>query len=222
MVGYPEALTDPSYRGQILVLTFPLVGNYGVPSNRVGGGVVSLGSRQATPLPSRPRLSTSLDCPSILRVTPSTSPASSSPSTTRTTATGIQTARSASGSSGTTSPRSTASTRACSRSGSATAVRPSPSSSSPATRACNARGTSGAGRCSPSSSFAAAAPQPAAFLQPQPAQPRGRGVTQSAARLQPRRAPAHRRHRLRHEVQHHALLCAARRRADGRAVRLRL
>lgn len=28
MVGYPEALTDPSYRGQILVLTFPLVGNY--------------------------------------------------------------------------------------------------------------------------------------------------------------------------------------------------
>ena len=30
MVGYPEALTDPSYRGQILVLTFPLVGNYGV------------------------------------------------------------------------------------------------------------------------------------------------------------------------------------------------
>ncbi|KAI8075004.1 hypothetical protein BC940DRAFT_229852 [Gongronella butleri] len=31
MVGYPESLTDPSYRGQILVVTFPLVGNYGVP-----------------------------------------------------------------------------------------------------------------------------------------------------------------------------------------------
>ena len=31
MVGYPESLTDPSYRGQILVLTYPLVGNYGVP-----------------------------------------------------------------------------------------------------------------------------------------------------------------------------------------------
>ncbi|PGH16475.1 protein pyrABCN [Polytolypa hystricis UAMH7299] len=31
MVGYPEAITDPSYRGQILVITFPLVGNYGVP-----------------------------------------------------------------------------------------------------------------------------------------------------------------------------------------------
>ncbi|ORY94701.1 hypothetical protein BCR43DRAFT_525865 [Syncephalastrum racemosum] len=32
MVGYPESLTDPSYRGQILVLTFPLIGNYGAPS----------------------------------------------------------------------------------------------------------------------------------------------------------------------------------------------
>jgi len=31
MVGYPESITDPSYRGQILVVTFPLVGNYGVP-----------------------------------------------------------------------------------------------------------------------------------------------------------------------------------------------
>jgi carbamoyl-phosphate synthase small subunit len=32
MVGYPEALTDPSYKGQILTLTYPLIGNYGVPS----------------------------------------------------------------------------------------------------------------------------------------------------------------------------------------------
>ena len=31
MVGYPESITDPSYKGQILVVTFPLVGNYGVP-----------------------------------------------------------------------------------------------------------------------------------------------------------------------------------------------
>lgn len=31
LVGYPESITDPSYRGQILVITFPLVGNYGVP-----------------------------------------------------------------------------------------------------------------------------------------------------------------------------------------------
>lgn len=34
MVGYVESLTDPSYRGQILILTFPLVGNYGVPSRK--------------------------------------------------------------------------------------------------------------------------------------------------------------------------------------------
>lgn len=33
MVGYPESLTDPSYTGQILVLTYPLVGNYGVTDN---------------------------------------------------------------------------------------------------------------------------------------------------------------------------------------------
>lgn len=31
MTGYPESLTDPSYSGQILVLTYPLIGNYGVP-----------------------------------------------------------------------------------------------------------------------------------------------------------------------------------------------
>jgi len=31
MVGYPETLTDPSYKGQILVFTYPLIGNYGVP-----------------------------------------------------------------------------------------------------------------------------------------------------------------------------------------------
>jgi carbamoyl-phosphate synthase small subunit len=33
MVGYPETLTDPSYRGQILVCTYPLIGNYGIPDN---------------------------------------------------------------------------------------------------------------------------------------------------------------------------------------------
>ncbi|MBI5215597.1 MAG: glutamine-hydrolyzing carbamoyl-phosphate synthase small subunit [Ignavibacteriae bacterium] len=35
MVGYPESLTDPSYTGQILTLTYPLIGNYGVPSNQI-------------------------------------------------------------------------------------------------------------------------------------------------------------------------------------------
>jgi len=35
MVGYTETLTDPSYRGQVLCLTYPLIGNYGVPSNSI-------------------------------------------------------------------------------------------------------------------------------------------------------------------------------------------
>jgi len=33
MTGYPRSLTDPSYKGQILVATYPLIGNYGVPGN---------------------------------------------------------------------------------------------------------------------------------------------------------------------------------------------
>lgn len=40
MMGYPESLTDPSYRGQILVLTYPLVGNYGVPPFEREGGLL--------------------------------------------------------------------------------------------------------------------------------------------------------------------------------------
>ena len=39
MAGYVEALTDPSYRGQILVLTYPLVGSYGVPAPRAAGSL---------------------------------------------------------------------------------------------------------------------------------------------------------------------------------------
>jgi carbamoyl-phosphate synthase small subunit len=35
MVGYPEALTDPSFRGQILILTYPIIGNYGVPKKEL-------------------------------------------------------------------------------------------------------------------------------------------------------------------------------------------
>lgn len=34
MVGYPEGITDPSYQGQVLVLTYPLIGNYGVPEKK--------------------------------------------------------------------------------------------------------------------------------------------------------------------------------------------
>jgi carbamoyl-phosphate synthase small subunit len=39
MTGYPESLTDPSYAGQILVATYPLIGNYGVPDAVETGGL---------------------------------------------------------------------------------------------------------------------------------------------------------------------------------------
>lgn len=39
MSGYVEALTDPSYHGQILTLTYPLIGNYGVPAPRDPGSI---------------------------------------------------------------------------------------------------------------------------------------------------------------------------------------
>ncbi|MDD5163972.1 MAG: glutamine-hydrolyzing carbamoyl-phosphate synthase small subunit, partial [Candidatus ainarchaeum sp.] len=39
MAGYPESLTDPSYRGQILALTYPLIGNYGVPGKEIFNGI---------------------------------------------------------------------------------------------------------------------------------------------------------------------------------------
>jgi len=39
MVGYPETLTDPSYRGQIIVMTYPLMGNYGIPGNEMEDGL---------------------------------------------------------------------------------------------------------------------------------------------------------------------------------------
>ncbi len=39
MTGYPESLTDPSYYGQILISTYPLIGNYGVPENKFVNGL---------------------------------------------------------------------------------------------------------------------------------------------------------------------------------------
>jgi carbamoyl-phosphate synthase small subunit len=42
MMGYPESLTDPSYAGQILVTTFPLIGNYGVPDTGIGSNGLPL------------------------------------------------------------------------------------------------------------------------------------------------------------------------------------
>lgn len=41
MMGYPESLTDPSYAGQIMTLTYPMVGNYGVPPCTVGENGIS-------------------------------------------------------------------------------------------------------------------------------------------------------------------------------------
>ncbi|MBD3401297.1 glutamine-hydrolyzing carbamoyl-phosphate synthase small subunit [candidate division GN15 bacterium] len=43
MVGYPETLTDPSYSGQILVMTYPLAGNYGVPEFSVDDNGLPIG-----------------------------------------------------------------------------------------------------------------------------------------------------------------------------------
>ena len=40
MVGYPESLTDPSYSGQILIFTYPLIGNYGVPDYEKEDGLL--------------------------------------------------------------------------------------------------------------------------------------------------------------------------------------
>jgi carbamoyl-phosphate synthase small subunit len=39
MTGYPESLTDPSYTGQILVSTYPMIGNYGVPFDSLENGI---------------------------------------------------------------------------------------------------------------------------------------------------------------------------------------
>lgn len=42
MVGYLESITDPSYTGQVLVFSFPLIGNYGVPPETVDSNGISL------------------------------------------------------------------------------------------------------------------------------------------------------------------------------------
>ena len=46
MVGYPESLTDPSYAGQLLTITFPLVGNYGVPNDTIQNGLSTFLNRK--------------------------------------------------------------------------------------------------------------------------------------------------------------------------------
>src|SRR2546422_20101 len=60
MTGYTEALTDPSYRGQILMMTYPLIGNYGVdPASMESGEIQVTGFvvKEACPVPVHPKAS---------------------------------------------------------------------------------------------------------------------------------------------------------------------
>ena len=47
MMGYPESLTDPSYAGQLMTLTYPLVGNYGVPTTMASSTTMAMASTSA-------------------------------------------------------------------------------------------------------------------------------------------------------------------------------
>src|SRR3977135_545056 len=58
MTGYIEALTDPSYRGQILMMTYPLIGNYGVDPDAMESEAIQPTGfvvKEACPIPSHPR-----------------------------------------------------------------------------------------------------------------------------------------------------------------------
>jgi carbamoyl-phosphate synthase small subunit len=58
MTGYTEALTDPSYRGQILMMTYPLIGNYGVDPEAMESETIQPTGfvvKEACPVPSHPR-----------------------------------------------------------------------------------------------------------------------------------------------------------------------
>ena len=58
MTGYTEALTDPSYRGQILMMTYPLIGNYGVDPGSMESDTIQPAGfvvREACSVPSHPR-----------------------------------------------------------------------------------------------------------------------------------------------------------------------
>ncbi|MGI0148717.1 MAG: glutamine-hydrolyzing carbamoyl-phosphate synthase small subunit, partial [Thermoplasmata archaeon] len=58
MTGYTEALTDPSYRGQILMMTYPLIGNYGVDPGAMESETIQPTGfvvKEACPAPSHPR-----------------------------------------------------------------------------------------------------------------------------------------------------------------------
>src|SRR5438132_3765845 len=58
MTGYTEALTDPSYRGQILMMTYPLIGNYGVDPDTMESDTIQPTGfvvKEACATPSHPR-----------------------------------------------------------------------------------------------------------------------------------------------------------------------
>src|SRR5438876_10765207 len=58
MTGYTEALTDPSYRGQILMMTYPLIGNYGEDPDTMESEAIQptgFGEQEACATPSHPR-----------------------------------------------------------------------------------------------------------------------------------------------------------------------
>jgi len=54
MTGYQEVITDPSYCGQIVVMTFPLIGNYGVNAEDIESGGLHLSGLAVKELPRRP------------------------------------------------------------------------------------------------------------------------------------------------------------------------
>src|SRR5438309_12093186 len=63
MTGYTEALTDPSYRGQILMMTYPLIGNYGVNLESMESETIQPSGfvvKEACSAPSHPRSSLGL------------------------------------------------------------------------------------------------------------------------------------------------------------------
>src|SRR5512137_2477810 len=63
LMGYQEVLTDPSYRGQIVTMTYPLIGNYGLNAEDVEADKIFLAGfvvREHCPIPSNWRSRTSL------------------------------------------------------------------------------------------------------------------------------------------------------------------
>ena len=63
MVGYQEILSDPSYTGQIVVMTYPLIGNYGITDEDFETKFPSIGGMVVRECNENPRCSTSREYP---------------------------------------------------------------------------------------------------------------------------------------------------------------